>query len=76
MRIYLDNCCFNRPYDDQSQLRISLETQAKLYVQNLIKEKNWNWLLLISYGMRAVRILMKCAKRRLMSFYGPILQSI
>lgn len=39
MRIYLDNCCFNRPYDDQSQIRISLETQAKLYVQNLIKER-------------------------------------
>lgn len=33
----MDNCCFNRPYDDQSQLRISLETQAKLYIQDLIK---------------------------------------
>ena len=20
MRVYLDNCCFNRPYDDQSQV--------------------------------------------------------
>lgn len=37
MRIYLDNCCFNRPYDDQSQIRIYLETQAKLHIQNLIK---------------------------------------
>lgn len=37
MRVYLDNCCYNRPYDDQSQLRISLETQAKLHIQNLIK---------------------------------------
>ena len=37
MRIYLDNCCYNRPYDDQTQLRISLETQAKLYTQNLIR---------------------------------------
>ena len=36
IRIYLDNCCFNRPYDDQSQLRISLETQAKLYIQEKI----------------------------------------
>ena len=36
LRIYLDNCCFNRPYDDQSQLRISLETQAKLHIQGLI----------------------------------------
>ena len=38
MRVYLDNCCYNRPYDDQSQLRISLETQAKLHIQNLIKK--------------------------------------
>ena len=37
MRIYLDNCCFNRPYDDQTQMRVSLEAQAKLHVQELIK---------------------------------------
>lgn len=34
----MDNCCYNRPYDDQTQVRISLETQAKLYVQDLIKK--------------------------------------
>ena len=38
MKIYLDNCCYNRPYDDQSYLRISLETQAKLQIQSMIKE--------------------------------------
>jgi predicted nucleic acid-binding protein len=38
VRIYLDNCCFNRPYDDQSFLVIRLETEAKLYVQELIRE--------------------------------------
>ncbi|MCL2880080.1 MAG: PIN domain protein [Treponema sp.] len=37
--IYLDNCTFNRPFDDQTFLRISLETQAKLYIQSLIKNK-------------------------------------
>jgi len=35
-RIYLDNCCFNRPYDDQSYLPTHLEAQAKLYVQKEI----------------------------------------
>ena len=40
MKIYLDNCCYNRPYDDQNYLPISLETQAKLLVQLLIKEKH------------------------------------
>ena len=38
MRIYLDMCCYNRPYDDQSQLKISMETQSKLYIQTLIKD--------------------------------------
>jgi len=36
MKLYLDNCCFNRPFDDQTQLKIQLETQAKLAVQNMI----------------------------------------
>jgi predicted nucleic acid-binding protein len=38
-KIYLDNCCYNRPFDNQSQIRISLEAQAKLYIQRLIVEK-------------------------------------
>ena len=33
MRIYLDNCCYNRPFDNQDDLRIRLETVAKLAVQ-------------------------------------------
>jgi len=39
MKIYLDNCCYNRPYDDQRQMRIFLETQAKLHIQQLIIQK-------------------------------------
>lgn len=38
MRIYLDMCCYNRPYDDQSQLRVAMEAQSKLYIQKLIRE--------------------------------------
>ena len=33
MRVYLDNCCYNRPFDDQNQLRIALESAAKLAIQ-------------------------------------------
>ena len=40
LKIYLDNCCFNRPYDDQSQLSVYLETQAKLQIQEKVKNKN------------------------------------
>lgn len=49
MKIYLDNCCFNRPFDDQSQLRIRLETEAKLKIQEDIRsnihELIWSYLL-------------------------------
>ncbi|MBQ7454769.1 MAG: hypothetical protein IJS69_06955 [Selenomonadaceae bacterium] len=37
MRIYIDNCCFGRPFDNQEFLRISLETQAILAIQEQIK---------------------------------------
>jgi len=39
MLIYLDICCFNRPFDDQSQLLIRLQTEAKLYVQEAIRQR-------------------------------------
>lgn len=47
LKIYLDNCCFNRPYDDQIQLKIELETKAKLFIQDLIVHGKLN--LVISY---------------------------
>ncbi len=37
MRLYLDLCCFNRPFDDQSQLLVRLQTEAKLAVQESIR---------------------------------------
>lgn len=42
MRIYLDNCCYNRPYDDLSQFTVNLEAQAKLFIQNKKKTVNMN----------------------------------
>ena len=38
MRVYLDMCCYNRPYDDQSQLKVAMEAQSKLHIQNLISD--------------------------------------
>lgn len=32
MVIYLDNCCYNRPFDDQTQERIHLESEAILTI--------------------------------------------
>lgn len=49
MRVYLDNCTFNRPFDDQTQIRIKLETEAKLYIQEKIQdgtlELAWSYIL-------------------------------
>lgn len=49
MRIYLDNCCFNSPYDDQSRFRIMLEAEAKLRVQEEVRngayELAWSYIL-------------------------------
>jgi predicted nucleic acid-binding protein len=36
LSVYLDNCCFNRPYDVQNSPLIKLETEAKLYIQTAI----------------------------------------
>jgi hypothetical protein len=43
MRIYLDNCCFNRPFDNQTQLKIHLETEAKLFIQQEIINGHIFW---------------------------------
>ena len=37
MRIYLDNCCYNRPYDSQTSFRVSMETRAKIFIQEEIR---------------------------------------
>ncbi|MBO6114406.1 MAG: hypothetical protein J6P57_05045 [Lachnospiraceae bacterium] len=50
MRIYLDNCCYNRPYDDQSYLMVALEAKSKIYIQELIKNKKYD--LVTSYILR------------------------
>lgn len=51
MRIYLDNCCYNRPFDDQVQLKIRLETEAKLYIQQKILDKAYElaWSYVMDY---------------------------
>lgn len=49
MRLYLDNCCFNRPFDAQHDVKVRLETEAKLSVQAKIKigefELVWSYIL-------------------------------
>lgn len=39
LKVYLDNCCYGRPFDNQSDAEIFIETQAKMSIQSLIKYK-------------------------------------
>ncbi len=49
MKIYFDNCCLNRPFDNQEQIRIKLESEAKLYLQEMVIEKQielvWSYII-------------------------------
>jgi predicted nucleic acid-binding protein len=44
MRVYLDVCCLNRPFDDQTQDRIRLEAEAVLLILRHLEAKDWHWL--------------------------------
>jgi len=50
-KIYLDACSYNRPFDSQSQMKVRLETEAKLYVQSGIREKKYSlvWSYMLDY---------------------------
>jgi len=37
-KVYLDNCTYNRPFDDQNDIRIRLESEAKIFIQEQIKD--------------------------------------
>lgn len=43
--IYLDNSVLNRPFDDQSQPRIAMETLAFIQILNKIQLHQWLWIL-------------------------------
>ena len=49
MRVDLDNCCFNRPFDDQRQTRGRLAAEAKLCIQERIRDATlelaWSYIL-------------------------------
>lgn len=47
-RIYLDACCLNRPFDDQTQSRIALENQAIL---TILSQCESGWKLITSAAL-------------------------
>jgi predicted nucleic acid-binding protein len=43
-KIYLDVCCLNRPFDDQTQARIHLEAEAIMMILAQCEAGHWEWL--------------------------------
>jgi hypothetical protein len=73
--IYLDACCLNRPFDNQTQDRIRLESETVLIVLRHIESGEWQWVisdaLLFEISQdpdearrRRIVMIMKIAKRR------------
>ena len=44
MKLYLDVCCLNRPFDDQNQDRIHLESEAVITILKHIEINDWMWI--------------------------------
>ena len=41
MKIYLDTCCLNRPFDSQDQERVRLESEAVLFILSRCRDGKW-----------------------------------
>jgi hypothetical protein len=44
MKVYLDACCLNRPFDDQSQPRVRLEAEAISIILEKLHQNEWEWI--------------------------------
>ncbi|MDP1544909.1 MAG: PIN domain-containing protein [Anaerolineales bacterium] len=44
MKIYLDACCLNRPFDDQRQARVRLEAEAISLILQKLHQRDWEWI--------------------------------
>lgn len=51
-RVYLDNCVYNRPFDDQSQRRIFLETIAFITLLELVEKGKFETIDSDAFGVR------------------------
>lgn len=44
LRVYLDTCCINRLFDNQTQARVQRETQAITQILDYFLTVRWDWL--------------------------------
>ena len=41
LRLYFDVCCYSRPFDDLTQLKVRLEAEAVLAIMSLLQMREW-----------------------------------
>jgi predicted nucleic acid-binding protein len=72
-RIYLDVCCLNRPFDDQTQERIRLEAEAVVLVLARFKSGVWEWISseVVDYEIAQIPDLTRKRRIRSMASYAP-----
>ncbi|MBO6178741.1 MAG: hypothetical protein J6O04_06185 [Selenomonadaceae bacterium] len=68
MRIYMDMCCYNRPYDDQTQIKIIMETLSKLHIQSLIRQGKFDLIGSYTLDYEVSRNPFKMRKLAIMNF--------
>ncbi len=64
MRVYLDNCCYNRPFDNQAQVKVFLETVAKLSIQQKMRagEVEYVWSSVLEFEIRKSKFVDRASR--------------
>jgi hypothetical protein len=70
LKFYLDVCCLNRPFDDQSQGRIRLESDAVILILENAKQRNWRWVSSRVVDLEVARISDPNRRRRIELILG------
>lgn len=72
VKIYLDTCCLNRPFDDQTQDKIRLEAESIILILYHLESFDWEWISsdVIDYEIRQTPDLQKRFRVNLISRYA------
>ena len=72
MTLYLDSCCLNRPFDDQSQDRIRLEAESIVLILRHVKNGQLQWLSsdVVNYEIDQMTDLAKKREVKLLTKYA------
>ncbi len=68
MKLYLDVCCLNRPFDNQTQDRIHLESEAIITIIKHLENREWTWISSASYYSKLIKYLIQIENNELFGY--------